>query len=131
ALGEPPGPALELELGELLRVDGDAALRATERDVHERGLPRHDRSKAEHLVVIGVGVIADPPLAGAARAVVLDAVAGEHFDAAVVHPHRDLDLHFAKRRPENAAHVASGADGIGGAIELARDDGLPRHRSAW
>src|SRR2546428_9179122 len=80
--------------------------------------------------MVGVGVVADPPLAGAARAVVLDAVAGEHLDAAVVHPYGDFDLHLAERRHENAAHVAFEADEIGGAVELARDDGLPRHRAA-
>src|SRR6059058_3546134 len=81
-------------------------------------------------VVIGVGVVANPPFAGTARAVVLDAVAGEHLDAAVVHPHRDLDLHLAERRYENAPHVVLEADEIGGAVELARDDGFPRHRGA-
>src|SRR5213592_1166453 len=52
ALREAAGEALQLELGELLGIHGDAALRAAERDVHERGLPRHDGREAQHLVVV-------------------------------------------------------------------------------
>ena len=36
----------ELALGELLGVDGDAALGAAEGDVHHRRLPRHQRCQA-------------------------------------------------------------------------------------
>src|SRR6267142_743192 len=56
-------------------------------------------------VMIGFRMVADPPLAGAARAVVLDAIAGEHLDPPVVHAHRDFDLHLAKRRHEDFPHV--------------------------
>src|SRR6266540_2974558 len=41
---------LELAAGELLRVAGDAPLRAAERDVHERALPRHPHRQRLHLV---------------------------------------------------------------------------------
>src|SRR6185437_10757645 len=40
-LRESPGEPLEFELGELLGVDGVAPPRAAERNVHQRGLPRH------------------------------------------------------------------------------------------
>ena len=129
ALREAPGEALQLELGELLRVHRHAALRAAERDVHQRRLPCHDRREAQHLVVIRLGVVADPPLAWSARAVVLDAVPGEHLDAAVVHPHRHLDLDLAERGHQDAAHVLLEVDEVGGAVELTLDDGPPRHRA--
>src|SRR6059036_1818680 len=66
--------------------------RPAKRDVHQGGLPRHDRREAQHHVVVGVGVVADAALARPPRAVVLDAVAGEHLDVPVVHPHRNFDL---------------------------------------
>src|SRR5205823_5098581 len=68
--------------------------------------------------------------AGTARPVVLDAIAREHLDTAVIHPHGNLDLHLAEGGHEDAAHVAFQTDEIGGAVELARNDGLPRHRAA-
>src|SRR5436309_2148730 len=89
ALREAAGEALQLELGELLGIHGDAALRAAERDVHERGLPRHDGREAQHLVVVRLRVVADAALAGASRAVVLDAVAREHLDPPIIHADRD------------------------------------------
>src|SRR5881396_3502584 len=130
ALGEAPGEALELELGEFLRVHRHAALGAAEGDVHQRRLPRHDRREAQHFVVVRIGMVADPPFAGTARPVVLDAIAREHLDTAVIHPHGNLDLHLAEGGHEDAAHVAFQTDEIGGAVELARNDGLPRHRAA-
>ena len=117
----------EFELGELLGIDGDAALGAAERDVHQSGLPGHDGGQAQDFVVVGVEMVADPAFAGPPRPVVLDAVPGEHLDAAVVHAHRNLHLHLAERPHENAPHVLLEVDQVGGALELAVDDGLPRH----
>src|SRR5207237_10722110 len=57
ALGEAPGEALELELGELLRVDGDAALGTAERNVHALGLPPHYRGERVLLVVFALGTL--------------------------------------------------------------------------
>ncbi len=132
ALREPARQSFELELGQLLRIDGDAALGAPERNVHERGLPGHDRRETQDLVVIGFRVIADPALAaalaGPARAVVLDAIAGEHLDPSVVHAHRHLDLHLAEWRHQDLPHVAFEVDQVGGALELVLDDRPAGHR---
>ena len=128
ALGEAAGEPLELEVREPPRIYRDAALRPPEGDVHQGRLPRHDGRQAEDLVVVRLGMVADAALARAAGAVVLDPVPGEHLDAPVVHPHRDLDLHLPERRHENAAHVVFEVDEVGGAVELAHDDGFPRHR---
>jgi len=129
ALREAARQALQLELGQLLRVHGDAALGASEGDVHESRLPRHDGREAEHFVVVRIRVVADPALAGSARAVVLDAVAGEHLDAAVVHAHRHFHLDLAERMHQDVPHVLLEVDQVGGTLELARDNGLPRHRT--
>ena len=80
--------------------------------------------------MVGAGVEADATLAGTARAVVLDAVAGEDLDPAVVHPDRDLHLHLAERGGEDTAHVGFEVDQVGGTVELTLGDRLPRHRRA-
>src|SRR5438034_1101099 len=105
-----------------------AALGPAEGNVHERGLPRHDGGQSQHLVVVGLRVVADAALARPPCAVVLDAVAGEHLDVAVVHPHRHLHLHFAERGEQDAPQVALEVDEVGGAVELAMGNGLARHR---
>ena len=127
-LREPASQALELELRELLGIDRDATLRAAEGDIHQRRLPRHDRREPEHFVVIRLGVVANPPFARTAGAIVLYAIAGEHLDPPVIHPHRDLDLHLAKWRHEDFSHVRFEVDQVGGAIELTLDDRAARHR---
>ncbi len=83
---------LELARGELPRVADDAALRAAERQVHQRALPRHRHRERLDLVERDVGVVADPALRRPARDVVRDAPAGEDADGAVVHRGRDRDL---------------------------------------
>jgi hypothetical protein len=86
------GQALELALGEDLRVADDPALGAAERDAHQRALPGHPHRERLDLVERDVRVVADPALRGPARDVVRDPVAGEDLDAAVVHRDRDRDL---------------------------------------
>ena len=83
--------ALELLLRELLRVAADAALGAAVRQVHRRALDRHPRRQRHHLLERHVGVVANAALARAARQVVLDAIALEVGDAAVVHLDRHVD----------------------------------------
>ena len=76
-VGEPPRHRLELAVAHAGRVDGDAALGATERQVEQRRLPRHQRRQGAHLVEVGGRVVADAALVRAAGAVVLHAVARE------------------------------------------------------
>ena len=82
---------LELGLRELLRVAGDAALRAAERDVHQRALPGHPHRERLDLVERDVRVVADAALRRAARDVVRHAVALEDWTDAVVHDHGNRD----------------------------------------
>ena len=100
--GEAPRDGLELALAERRRIDRHAALRATKRHVHQRALPGHPHRQGAHLIEVRCGVEADATLGRAAGEVVLDAVAGEDLDVAVVHlhweAHRELTLWDAKDR---------------------------------
>ena len=89
--GVAAGHALQLALGHLLGVADDAALGAAEGDVDHRALPGHPGGQGADFVERDVGRVADAALARAARDGVLDAVAGEDFDAAVVHGHGDMN----------------------------------------
>ena len=62
----------------------DAALSSAKRDIDDGGLPGHQGGQAGRFVHIDLGVIAEPALHGAARAVVLHAVAGEGGQLAVI-----------------------------------------------
>ena len=84
--------ALELAERHRLRIADDAALRAAERQPHQRALPGHPHRERLHLVERDVRVVADAALRRAARDVVRDAVAGERAHRAVVHRRRDRDL---------------------------------------
>ena len=89
---EAAGHALELAPRKLLRIADDAALRAAERQAHERALPRHPHRERLDLVAGDVRVVADAALRRAARDVVRDAVALEDGHRAVVHRDGDRDL---------------------------------------
>ena len=78
--GEAARHPLQLPKRELLRINGDAALRATEGDIDDGALPRHPHRQGFHLVEGDVLVIAQAALGGTTGDVVLDAIAGEDFD---------------------------------------------------
>ena len=92
---EAAGEVLELLHRHVLGIADDAALRAAERDVDERALPRHPHRQRLDFVERHVGMEADAALAGSARQVVLHAIAGEHAKAAVVHAGGNGDLEHA------------------------------------
>ena len=124
-LREAPGQALLLADAHRSRVALDAALRASERDVHEGRLPRHERRKRADLVDIGIGVVADAALVRTARGVVLDAIAGEDVEPAVVHSNGDLNSDLAVCRAEDFPHLVREPDVVGRAVEE-EVDGLGR-----
>ena len=78
-----------------LGVADDAALGAAEGDVDDGALPGHPGGEGADFVEGDVGGVADAAFAGAAGDGVLDAVAGEDFDGAVVHADGDVDDDFA------------------------------------
>src|SRR6185369_13037772 len=97
------GQALELLLAELLGIDDDATLAAAVRDADDRALPGHPHGEGLDLVERDVLVVADAALGRAAAEVVLDAIAGEHLDGAVVHLHGEVDGELAAGLAEDAA----------------------------
>ncbi len=87
--------ALELALGHFLGVADDAALGSAEGDVDDGALPGHPGGEGADFVEGDVGGVADAAFGRAAGDGVLDAVAGEDFDGAVVHADGDVDDEFA------------------------------------
>ena len=117
------GQALELLVRELLGVDDDAALAAAVRDADDGALPGHPHRQGLDLVEGDVLVVADAALGRAAAQVVLDAVAGEDLDAAVVHLHREVDRQLAARFAQDPPQARIEVQAIGGQVELLLGDG--------
>ena len=92
-----PREPLLLARGQLLRVAGDAALAAPERQVDDGGLPGHPRRQGAHGVDGLVGVPAQAALRRARAPVVLHPVAVEHLHRPVVHAHGEVHLQLALR----------------------------------
>ena len=67
---------------------------------------------------LDVLVVADAALGRAAAEVVLDAVAGEDLDRAVVHLHREVDGQLAARLAQDAAQAGVEVQALGGQVEL-------------
>ena len=86
--------------------------------IDERALPGHPHRQRLHLVEADVGVVADAALGRAAAKVVLDAVAGEDLDAAVVHLHREVNGQLAAWLAQHAAKAGIEVEMFGGEIEL-------------
>ena len=63
-------------------------------------------------------MVAEAALGRAAAEVVLDAIAGEHLDAAVVHVDREVDRQLTARFAEDPAEPRVEAQAIGGQVEL-------------
>ena len=70
-------------------------------------------------------VIADAALGRAAAEVVLDPIAREDLDRAVVHLHREVDGQLALRLAQNLAQARGELEMLGGQVELALGD-VPR-----
>ena len=120
-----PREAALLRLAHQVRLTLDATLRAAERKVGDRRLPRHQRGERAHLVDVGLRVVTDAALVRAARAVVLHAVAVEHHEPAVVHANGNLNRQLAVTAAQHVPHLVVEADAVGCSIEEVRD-GLMR-----
>jgi hypothetical protein len=116
--GEAAGQALEFAQAELARVDHDSALAATERHADDGAFPGHPHRQGLDLVEVDVLVVPDAALRGAARKIVLDAVAGEDLDLAVVHLHREVDYEGSLRFPQHLAQAGRKLQAFGRQIEL-------------
>src|SRR6266436_3304223 len=110
--------ALELALGHALGIADDAALGASKRHVDGGGLPSPPSRERLHFIERNVGVIADAPLARAARNVVLHTVAGKHLYLAVVHLGRQGNFQNALGRAQNLPQAGIELQEFGRHVEL-------------
>ena len=78
-------------------VHDHAALAAAQRDIGHGALPGHPHREAAHGVEGLSRVEAYAALVGAARVVMLHAEAGEDFQRAIVHAHRDAEGELTQR----------------------------------
>ena len=100
-------------------VDGDTALGAAVRQVRERALPGHPHRERLDLVDVGRRMEPEAALGGAASDVVLDAIALEHADAAVVHLHGEAHDQLAPNLTQHRAQPRREIEDLGGVVELA------------
>ncbi len=119
---EAAGDALELGLGEVAGVALHAALAATVGEPHQRALPGHHGGERLAVIEGDIFVVADAALEGPQDVRVLDAVALEEADVAVIHAHREVDDDLVLGLRQDGADVRLEADGIGGLVEVALDD---------
>ena len=121
-----PRQRFELARRHPRRVAHDSALPAAERDVRHGALPCHPGGEGGHFVEGDLRVIADAAFRRAEGDVVLDAVAREDLDLAVVHQHGTRDDDLPLRVREDAPDAGIEIEQTGGAIELLehrREDG--------
>ena len=114
--GVAAGEAVEFALAELGRIALDAALGAAERKVQQGVFPRHQGGEGADFVEIGKGVVADATLVGASGSVMLDPVAVENLDGAVVHADGHLDSKFAPGAAEHLPQPVGQVEAISGAV---------------
>ena len=102
---EPPGNAFQYPRRQLRRIDGNAALGTAIGDVDHRGFPGHQRGQGPDLVKVDPRMVPQPALHWTASGVVLHSVADEGRHLTRVELDRDLHLHLAFGRQQEAADV--------------------------
>ena len=95
--GVAAGDSFELTLGEDGWVTNDASLAAAVGDVDDGALPGHPTGEGSHFVQGNVGGEADSAFGRTTGDGVLDAVAGEDLNAAVIEFYRDINSDFTGR----------------------------------
>ena len=115
--GVATGHAFEFTLGHGLGVTDDAAFGSAEGDIDDGAFPGHPGCEGADFVERDVGAVADAALAGAAGDGVLDAVAGEDFDAAVIHGDGDVDDDFAGGVAEDLPDASVEVETAGSFVE--------------
>src|ERR1700678_225664 len=78
-----------------MRIANHAALRAAERNIHDRALPCHPTGEGAYFVQRDVRCIADTAFGRTARNRMLYAEASEDLEMPVIHLHRNVDREFA------------------------------------
>ena len=111
------GQPVQLAGGKLPWVHLDPALSASIWQVHQSGLPGHERGQGPHFFEAGFRMVADPAIVGAAGGVMLHSEAVEHPYLAVVHADRHLDQQFPPRTPQHLPKTVVQVQAVGGVIE--------------
>ena len=94
-----------------------AALGSAEGDVDDGALPGHPGGERADFVERDVGSVTDAAFGGSAGDGVLDAVAGEDFDRAVVHADGDVNDDFAGGIAEDLPDALIEVEFCGGEVE--------------
>jgi hypothetical protein len=115
--GVAAGHAFELALGHFLWIADDAALGSAKGDVDDGALPGHPGGEGADFVEGDIGRVADAALGWAASDGVLDAIAGEDFNGAVVHAYGDVNDELARGIAENLPNAGVEVEFGGGEVE--------------
>ena len=99
--GEAAGHALQFAARHRLGIADDSTLGAAKGNVDDGALPGHPGGEGAHFVEVDLRGVANAALGRTARHGVLHPIAGEEFDAAIIHLHRDVYGDFARRLAEN------------------------------
>ncbi len=116
--------SFQLAIGEHVGIADDAAFSAAEGDVDHGAFPGHPSGQGADFVNCDVGGETDAAFGGAAHHRVLDAVAGENFQASIVELHGNVDGEFERGGTENLAETVIEGEAFGGLVE-ARFSGEP------
>ena len=116
--GEPAGQGFELLRAHRARIAGHAAFGAAERDVDQGRLPGHPHRQRPDVIEVGRRVESQAALGRTARDVVLDAVALEDLDRAVIALDGEVDRELALGYSEDGAQAGLERDVVGCGIEL-------------
>src|SRR6185436_16621428 len=100
------------------RIDTHAAGRSSERDTHERRLPRVEHGEGTDLVEVEVWHVADPAARRSAVDVVMNAVAGVDLDVPVVVRDGEADRQLALRHAQYPVHPFVEVEPLGREVEL-------------
>ena len=121
-VGEAAGDPLELRLRVVLGVDPDAALGAAEGDIEQCALVGHERGERLYLGQRHMVAVADAALVGPQDVVVLDAVAGEELDRAVIHADGEVDDDLVLGLAQDEPHALGRRDLLERRAELVEVD---------
>src|SRR3954468_17177583 len=109
-MNESPRNALELALGNAMRIELDASLASAERYLQERAFPRHHGRQRLQIVEADALVIANAPLERPEQVGVLNAIAFEEPNLTGVHAHREVHDDLVLRLAEDDADVVGKLD---------------------
>ena len=86
--------ALHLPFRQCFWIDTDATFRAAVGEIHNSGFPCHQRCECADFVEIHRWVVTQPTFHRSTSIVVLNAIAEDRFDPAIIPFKGDLDRHF-------------------------------------